>query len=402
MKLQKEVFVIFGIDYMKKHFTHQQRYIIVAVLSLFLPFYMCGAVILFLTLRLMWTGEIQNAYHRDKKNKFIFIFCFLSIIVSLFYKNYLGGVVAFCILIALLFVSYYKAHITPQLFNFISNIIIVLSVFGALYGLIEYIGILNSVNIDQFELIIFNKPQDRINSVFFNANYYAMMIEFFICLTFYKILKIKNVKKEFQKFFYYILVICINLFMLILTGCRTAWPTLAAGILVMLIVDKHYKTCACIFTCVLFIGLFFLMNPSAFPRVDNIVSYFFTRTDIWKAAIEGIKDNLLFGQGPFTYHHIYHLYDGHPTQHAHNIYLDPLLSFGIVGLGVISPLVYSHLRSIYLLWKSKVNKTLTALIVCYIVMILVHGLLDYTIFFVQTALLFLFVTSSFDMYKSLK
>ena len=42
--------------------------------SLFLPFYMCAGVILFLTMRLMWTGEIQNAYHRDPINRLLFFF----------------------------------------------------------------------------------------------------------------------------------------------------------------------------------------------------------------------------------------------------------------------------------------------------------------------------------------
>ena len=386
---------------MKKHFTHQQRYIIVAALSLFLPFYMCAGVILFLTMRLMWTGEIQNAYHRDPINRLLFFFCGLSMIVSLFYSNYVGIAVAFFLLVGGLFIMYYKAHITPQLFDFITNLIIVLSVFAALYGLIEYMGVLNNVNIDEFEIIIFNKPKDRINSVFFNANYYAMMIEFFVCLAFYKILKIKDIKKDFQSFFYYVLVIGINLFMLVLTACRTAWPALAAGILVMLIVDKHYKTCACIGMCVLFAAAFFLVNPSAFPRVENIISYFFTRTDIWYVAVQNIMKYPLFGQGPMTYMNIYPLYNGHPTQHAHSLYLDPLLCFGIVGLGVIAPVFYKNFKQLFSIWKNKKDKTLCALIACFITAVLVHGTMDYTIFFVQTGLLFMFVLASFDMHKGL-
>ena len=386
---------------MRKHFTHQQRYIIVAALSLFLPFYMCAGVILFLTLRLMWTGEIQNAYHRDPINRLLFFFCGLSMIVSLWYKNYIGIVVAFFLLIAGLFIMYYKAHITPQLFNFITNVIIVFSVFAALYGLIEYMAVLNSVNIDQFEVIIFNKPKDRINSVFFNANYYAMMIEFFVCLAFYKILKIKDVKKDFQKFFYYVLVIGINIFMLVLTACRTAWPALIAGIIIMLIVDKHYKTCACIGSVALFVAVYFLLNPSQFPRVDNIISYFFTRTDIWDVAVKNIIKYPIFGQGPMTYMNIYELYNGHPTQHAHSIYLDPILCFGFGGLAVIAPVFYTNFKQIIKLWKSKKNKTLCALIASYFVMVLIHGTMDYTLFFVQTGLLFMFIVASFDMHKGL-
>ena len=239
------MFTIFGINYLKKHFTHNQRYIIVAIFSMFLPFYMCGAVIVFLTLRLLLNGEIQEAYKKTPASRYILIFCLLSSIVSLFYKNYAGFACSIGILVSLSFILYYRMHITSELFEFITNILIVMSLFAAFYGLIEYIGILNKLDINQFEVIIFNRPQDRVNSVFFNANYYAMMIEFFVCLAFYKILNISDFKAEFKKFFYYVLVILINLFLLLLTGCRTAWPTISAGILFMLIVSRHYKTCLC-------------------------------------------------------------------------------------------------------------------------------------------------------------
>lgn len=390
---------MFGIDYLKKHFTHNQRYIIVAILSLFLPFYMCATVIIFLTVRLLLKGEIQEAYRNTPKSQFILYFSGLSLIVSLFYQNYYGAACSIGILAILSFVLYYRQHITPELFEFITNCIIVLSVFAAMYALIEYIGILNKLDIDQLEIRFFNKPQDRINSVFFNANYYAMMIEFFVCLTFYKILKIENIKKEWKKFAYYLCVIGINLFMLLLTACRTAWPAIAGGIMIMLIIDKRYKTCAFIFGGVLLVCLYFLFNPSQFPRVDNIVAYFMTRQNIWEVAIANIKTHPLFGEGPMTYMHIYPLYHGHPTEHAHSIYLDPVLCFGIIGLLTIVPFIWSNIKRLYLLWKKKIDKTMVALMIAFTVMIFIHGVLDYTIFFVQTGFLYLLIASSFDVYK---
>lgn len=394
-----EVFVIFGINYLKEHFTHNQRYIIVAILSMFIPFYMCGAVLIFLTIRLLMKGEIQEAYRKIPKSRYILIFCGLSFVVSLLYQNYYGAACSIGLLAILSFVLYYRMHITHELFEFITNVIIVLSVFAALYGLMEYMAILNKVGIDQFEVIIFNRPQDRVNSVFFNANYYAMMIEFFVCITFYKILKIKNIKIEFNKFIYYCCVILLNLFLLVLTACRTAWPALAGGILIMLIIDKHYKTCSCIFGVVLMACIYFLFNPAKFPRVDNIIAYFMTRQDIWSVAIANIKSHPLFGEGPMTYMHIYKAYHGHPTEHAHSIYLDPLLCFGVVGIMSIAPFIFENIKRLYRLWKSKIDKTLVALVVSFTVMIFIHGMLDYTIFFVQTGFLYLLVASSFDIYK---
>lgn len=393
------MWLIFGIDYLKEHFTHNQRYIIVAILSMFLPFYMCATVLIFLTIRLLLKGEIQDAYRKTAKSQYILYFCGLSFVVSLFYQNYYGAGCSLGILAILSFVLYYRQHITSELFEFIMNCIIVLSVFAALYGLIEYIGILNKFDIDQLEIIIFNRPQDRINSVFFNANYYAMMIEFFVCITFYKILKIKDIKVNYKKFCYYLAVIAINLFMLLLTACRTAWPALAAGVLIILVIDKQYKACFAIMIGVILTCVYFVFNPSKFPRVDNIIAYFGTRQGIWDVAIANIKTHPLFGEGPMTYWHIYKAYNGHPTEHAHSIYLDPLLCFGIIGILTILPFIIENIKRLYRLWKTQIDKTLVALIISFTVMIFVHGMLDYTIFFVQTGFLYLLIASSFDIYK---
>lgn len=384
---------------LKEHFTRQQICILIGVISMFLPFYICASIIVFLTIYLIIKGDIQNAYKKTSKSQFIIYFCILISIVSFVYKNYIGLLCSICLLFFLLFILFYRIHTTKELFELIVDIVIIMSLFAAIYGIIEYIRILNAHDIHTFKIIIYNRPQDRINSMYFNANYYAMMIEFFVCLAFYKILKLKNGLKEYKKFIFYVSTIIINLLMLVLTACRTAWPALAISIMIMLIVDKRYKICGFILACVLFVCIYFLFNPSKFPRVNNIIAYFLTRQNIWKTAIANIKTHPLFGEGPMTYMHIYKQYHGHKTQHAHSVYLDPLLSFGIIGLTVIAPYVISNITKIYYLIKRKLNPTLSALIIACIVVVLIHGTMDYTIFFVQTGLLFLIIVSSFDIYK---
>lgn len=360
---------------------------------------MCGAVLIFLTIRLLIKGEIQDAYKKTEKSKYILVFGTISFIVSLIYQNWLGAFISICLIFVLSFILYYRIHIDKELFEFITDLIVVLSFFAALYGLVEYIGILNDFGIDKFEIIFFNSPKNRVNSVFFNANYYAMMIEFFVLIAFYKLLKIKNIKDNLQKICKLLVIIALNLFLLVLTACRTAWPALAAGILVVLIVDKRYKTCTAIFFIIAVILLYFLFNPNQFPRVDNIIDYFHTRMTIWEVAIQNIKTHPLFGEGPMTYMHIYKQYNGHPTQHAHSIYLDPLLCFGIIGIISICPYVFNNIKKLYQLWRLKIDKTFVALVVSFTVMILIHGMLDYTIFFVQTGFLYLLIASSFDVYS---
>ncbi len=195
------------------------------------------------------------------------------------------------------------------------------------------------------------------------------------------------------------LITLLNLFCLYLTGCRTAWPALAGGLAIMLLFNRNYKS----FGGICAVGAagvgFFIAKPQYIPRMSNIVKYLGVRRHIWEVAIQNIKTHFLFGEGPMTYWHIYAQYSGHPTQHSHNIFIDPVLCFGIIGLLVIAPFFIENIKRLYRLLRTKCNPTLVALIVGYIVMIYIHGLLDYTIFFVSTGFLFAMIVSSFDIYR---
>ena len=387
---------MFGLDYMRSHFTREQRYIIVAILSLFLPFTYCAVVLTFLSIRLTIKGEIQKAYKEIPYSKCFILFSILTTVVSLIYQNYLGVIIGIGFLPFLSLIVYIRKYMSPRLFELSTSLLLALSLLAAFYGFLEYIAILNKIDIHTFELIIFNGPKQRINSFYYNANYYAMMIEFFVAIAFYKIITLGNIKRSYKKFFYYIIIIFVNLFMLVLTACRTAWMAIPACILVMLIVSKHYKTCLSIGLCVCFIGMYFIINPSAFPRVDNIISYFLRRKWIWQTAIACIKDHPLFGEGSLTYFHVYEIYGGHATQHAHSVYLDPFLSYGIVGVLVVLPYIISHIKGIIHKIKTNTNLNLMALIVGMVIVVLVHGTMDYTVFFVQTGFLFLAIINSFQ------
>ena len=90
-------------------------------------------------------------------------------------------------------------------------------------------------------------------------------------------------------------------------------------------------------------------------------------------------------------------YNGHLTQHAHSVYLDPLLSFGIIGLACLVPYVYDNCKRLY---QVKKHYSYVALVMGFIGVLLIHGILDYTIFWIHTGLFFLFVLSSFEMFET--
>ena len=66
-------------------------------------------------------------------------------------------------------------------------------------------------------------------------------------------------------------------------------------------------------------------------------------------ALKGIADHALFGMGPSAYQLVWPAYSGYPTFHAHNLFLDTLLNFGVVSADV--PFSFYVLTQLKLLMK---------------------------------------------------
>lgn len=380
---------------LKERFSKEQLTIIATAFSLSTPFYICVPFLLLETLYLLYTKKIINVFKNTPKSKYLIIFMLLTLIISIIYQNWIG---VGCVILIFIFVSlmlYYRKYVNEEVFEFILDMLIALSVLWAIYGLYEQVQILNRLGYDHFVLKIFSRRENRLNSVFFNANYYAMMIEFIIMMIGYKLFGTKDIKKQI----YYFIVACINFFLLYMTGCRTAFIATAGSILVFLIINKNYRICFFIAIVCIIGVIYFIINPDQFPRIEKLVDNFTIRTKIWHAAIEGIKAHPLFGQGPMTYMMIFEQYNGHVTQHAHSVYLDPILSFGIIGITSIVPYIVDNCKRLFKVYQKKLNLRYVSLVISCIVVILLHGVLDYTIFWVHTGMLFLIISSSFEMFN---
>ena len=55
------------------------------------------------------------------------------------------------------------------------------------------------------------------------------------------------------------------------------------------------------------------------------------RISIWDAGMALFKQNPFWGEGPLTYMHSYPRIHAPYHEHAHSLYIDTILSYGIVG-----------------------------------------------------------------------
>lgn len=377
-----------------KELNGLEKAILLCVASLFLP-YQFSALLLGLTiLYTLFTRQLIPSIQKQAGALWLYGFIGLELVVSCFYHNTVGILNTLGILLIGLFIAVYRKVLTPQLFSMIIIEVLLLSWLAAGYGLYEYYKICLRNQLNLWEWKVLSRPKNRINSTFMNANFYATMIEFFLvfCLYQWSI----NKKKVSQLFC--IATALLNVFMLRLTGCRTAFLPLIVILPLYFLISKE-KFWLKISIGIEGLGLILVgLVPSLFPRFGQF-STLRSRIKIWKASIQGILEHPFFGQGPQTYALVYRRLEAKKAPHAHNIYLDAVLSYGIVGTLILLGYFWHLIKETWLLYRSKKNLTVCAMVACFYAIALIHGVLDVTLNFLPTGCLFFMILNSSSQFR---
>lgn len=358
----------------------------ICALSILLPINACAVVIAICMIYQLVKGRLLTCIKEQPGFQFMIPFCLLEIVVSYFYSNMVGVVNAIGMLLVAGYIAYYRKYVNSRIFEYILDSLIFLSILIGIYGLFEFKYLSDLGGYSFFEFHVQNSPSRRIHVFFDNANLYAMMIEFFITSCLYRWVKTDSIKLKV----YYVLVGLFNIGMLYLTGCRGGFLPLAIVVPLFFILYGKKKY---ILISVGLIGVaccLLLVMPDLIPRLSD-VSTIESRVKIWKGAIEGIKMYPLFGNGPQTYGHLYATYGWHKAPHAHNIYIDMVSSYGIVGTILLLGYFVYILKEVF---QTKGNKALFSLMVCFFVILLVHGLFDCTLNVLATSIFFFMVTNA--------
>ena len=248
-----------------KNDTKQEKLLILLSLSIFMPFYFTAVIFVLFCIYALIKKQLQPAYKNVKGSVWILPFTLLSIVVSMVYKNYVGVGCSIIILALLSLALYFGYYGNKKVMIQILKLYLLMSIVCGLYAVIQYKQILVNNGIEGWKFIIFDKPKDRVQSFFFNANYYAMMCEFFALLTVYFFLYEDS---SWQTKVYYVIVGVYNLFFLLMTACRTAWPALGVGVIVLCLLTRKKLYYAIIGVLVAGIVGVLMVKPDLFPRFD--------------------------------------------------------------------------------------------------------------------------------------
>lgn len=357
--------------------------VLLLTVSIFAPFYFSLVVVSCIALMTMVNYRIRTEAFSAPYTKLIFVFLIISFFVAAIYNNYRGMAYSILIYAVVTCGLYLRSVMTRQLFHQAMDTACVASVWCVAIALIQKASAFAAA------------PNYRPVSVFTNANYYGMMIEFVVLIALYRIFT----NPEHVSF--YAIVIGLNFIGLYLTASYSSFAALLCAVLVMLAYKKKTKLTAVVLLGALMYVALCLSFPSMAPRgAEAIETTLAQRLSIWNASILGIKQHPVFGCGAMTYQMVCEQLGGYKTYHCHNLLLDILLNFGVAGFSAICIYIIMQVRSLLLRFRNNICSNMNILLIASLVAVLVHGLTDVTILWIQTGALFFLIYSSIGIGSS--
>jgi len=236
-----------------------------------------------------------------------------------------------------------------------------------------------------------NLTYDHRLEAFYNSpNYLAMFLSPILILSFYFYFVIKNKIFKILLVADYLLLIAV----IYLTYSYGAWLGLmgaAIFLFIFLKVKLRY-----IFLFFLIIVLFFSFQVSSY-KFQGFLDFSYpslkSRLIIWQSSWEIIKDHSLIGVGPGIFQKYYldeqvnfEPYPEWAVPQPHNIFLAFWLQTGLIGLiGLIWLLI--------IFFRGYQPKILSSVLLCVMIYILIHGLIDTTYWKNDLSMIFWLITA---------
>ncbi|MFS8999029.1 O-antigen ligase family protein [Streptococcus infantis] len=380
-----------------KSLSKQEGLLLGVILSIFLPFYLFVIIFISYLLWLVYTGEMKGILKRLSQHPVLLFFIAYSTAISLLAQNVMGVVSSVAMFLFAIFFYYYQSQLTPKFFRLTIEGILALSVFAAVFAALEHFQIVKKFDYTFLSPRMQVWHQNRAEVAFFNPNYYGIICCFCIMIGFYLI---STTKLRWLRIFSMIAIFA-NLFGLNFTQNRTAFPAIIFGAIIYLFTTIKNWRAFWLSIGVFGVGLAFLFSSDLGVRMGTLDSSMEERVSIWNAGMALFKQNPFWGEGPLTYMHSFPRIGAPYHEHAHSIYIDTILSYGVVGTVLLGIASTTPVRMLIDMSQVPSKRPILGLYLSFLTVVAVHGIFDLALFWIQSSFIFLLVMCSLPLKHSM-
>ncbi len=363
------------------------------ILSIFLPFYLFVVVLCLYIISLIFTGDMKSILQKMGEHPMLLLFLSYSTVISILAQNWMGLVASVGMFLFTIFFLHYQSILSHKFFRLILQFVLFGSVLSAAFASLEHFQIVKKFNYAFLSPNMQVWHQNRAEVTFFNPNYYGIICCFCIMIAFYLF---TTTKLNWLKVFC-VIAGFVNLFGLNFTQNRTAFPAIIAGAIIYLFTTiKNWKA-FWLSIGVFAIGLSFLFSSDLGVRMGTLDSSMEERISIWDAGMALFKQNPFWGEGPLTYMHSYPRIHAPYHEHAHSLYIDTILSYGIVGTILLVLSSVAPVRLMMDMSRESGKRPIIGLYLSFLTVVAVHGIFDLALFWIQSGFIFLLVMCSIPL-----
>ena len=380
-----------------KSLSKQEGLLLGVILSIFLPFYLFVIIFISYLLWLVYTGEMKGILKRLSQHPVLLFFIAYSTAISLLAQNVMGVVASVAMFLFAIFFYYYQSQLTPKFFRLTIEGVLASSVLAAVFAALEHFQIVKKFDYTFLSPRMQVWHQNRAEVAFFNPNYYGIICCFCIMIGFYLI---STTKLRWLRIFSMIAIFA-NLFGLNFTQNRTAFPAIIFGAIIYLFTTIKNWRAFWLSVGVFGIGLAFLFSSDLGVRMGTLDSSMEERVSIWNAGMALFKQNPFWGEGPLTYMHSFPRIGAPYHEHAHSIYIDTILSYGVVGTVLLGIASATPVRMLIDMSQVPSKRPILGLYLSFLTVVAVHGIFDLALFWLQSSFIFLLVMCSLPLKHSM-
>ena len=363
-----------------QQFITPQNVIVLLCVGAFLPFIFSAIIDVIAILLIVCTPQFQRGLLNFRGAFIIPVFCVYAFAVAFLNKNKLGLLIAPLFFGILLLYCFVRQNIQKETIETCYTAVCFMVFPAFVWAIIEVLTASGG------------KYVYRCSAYFANANYFGALMAAVLIIAAHKV-----ISKMGRSPIYYVVgfVALINIY---LSGSLFAIIEAIVGVSVYLLVKKHYR----LFCLLLILGSLSLIIitgiPELLPRLSETSTTTGYRVRIWGVILKDLGTAIWFGRGFMSYNIAHTNYEGsYSTVHGHNLVLDSLLNFGIIGTVIVFLLIFVLLKTVIRVYSLDQKSDYAAIALAIAAAIAAHSFTDITFFWIQTGVFYVIVLGSIGL-----